>query len=72
MKLVAVESIEEEWRTNTFRVQHPLRGPARRSYGRACLWIRKVCGHYPEQRMVKLDKDGRYKEPRSVRCDECG
>ncbi len=65
-----VESYEEEWRTSTHRVQRPLGGKARVSYGRVCLWVRLVCGHY-EQKMVPLDKDGIHKDPKRVRCSEC-
>ena len=69
--LVAVASVEEEWRTSTHRVQRPLGGRARVSFGRACLWLRLTCGHYPVQRMVPLDRDGNFKAPDRVRCSEC-
>lgn len=69
--MVAVQSVEEEWRTSTRRRQTPLGGRARFSYGRVCLWIRLTCGHYPVQRMVKLDKGGTYVAPKRVRCKEC-
>ena len=71
MKLVAVASVEEEWRTSTRRRQTPLGGPARFSYGRVCLWIKPACGHYPVQRMVSLNKDGGYTPPTRVRCADC-
>jgi hypothetical protein len=67
---VSVLSAEEEWRTSTRRVQKPMGGRLRFSYGRVCLWLRLECGHYV-QRMVKLDKEGMYVEPKSVRCGEC-
>ena len=55
-----VASCEEEWRTSKRRW----------SYGRVCLWIRLVCGHF-HQRMVTLDRSGQFKEPRRLRCDNC-
>lgn len=70
MALVNVESWEEEWRTNTVRRQTPMGGRARWSFGRACLWIRLVCGHHV-QRMVSLNKDGSHRAPVRVRCSEC-
>ena len=71
MKLVAVASVEEEWRTSTRRRQTPLGGRARFSYGRVCLWVKLTCGHYPVQRMVSLNKDGGYTPPARVRCTDC-
>lgn len=71
MKLVAVASVEEEWRTSTHRRQRPLGGRPRVSYGRACLWIKPACGHYPVQRMVTLDKSGNFVAPARVRCPDC-
>jgi hypothetical protein len=68
--LVAVESFEEEWRTNTRRVQHPMGGRARVSFGRACLHVRLVCGHYV-QRFAKLDRGGLFTAPTRARCDQC-
>jgi len=58
-----VVSAEEEWRT------HPKRG--QRSHGRACLWIKLACGHYPQQRMVPLNREGTFTMPKRVRCDDC-
>jgi hypothetical protein len=69
--LVQVESFEEEWRTHTRRVQGGLHGrQVRVSYGRACLWVRLQCGHHV-QRMVTLDREGRFIEPVKARCSEC-
>ena len=58
-----VVSVEEEWRTHAKRGQ--------RSYGRACLWINLACGHYPQQRMVPLDREGRFTAPTRLRCEDC-
>jgi hypothetical protein len=67
--LVQVESFEEEWRTSTRRIQGGMHG-RRVSYGRACLWIRLQCGHHV-QRMVTLDREGRFTNPIKARCLEC-
>lgn len=67
-----VESFEEEWRTNTLRVQYNRKAGKRAwSYGRVCLWVKLVCGHYV-QRMVPLSKDGTFKAPARCKCDQCG
>jgi len=66
--LVYVVSIEEEWRTaGRSSVGHH----GRRSYGRVCLWCKLACGHYPVQRMAKLDKRGGFVPPVRARCREC-
>lgn len=52
---------EEEWRT---------RGNRRFPRGRVCLWLRLECGHC-EQRMRRLDRDGSFVAPKSVKCSEC-
>lgn len=59
--LVRVTLAEEEWRTPR----------TRRSRGRACLWCRKACGHYPVQRMAPLSRAGTWTAPTRVRCHEC-
>jgi len=61
VKLVRVAKAEEEWRTKR----------KLRSRGRACLWLHLECGHYPVQRMVRVNEDGTVTPPRRVRCDEC-
>lgn len=58
-----VVSAEEEWRTV---------GNRRFPRGRACLWIKLECGHYPLQRMVRLHKDKTWTAPVRCRCSECG
>lgn len=62
-KLVLVVSAEEEWRTT---------GNRRFPRGRACMWLKLECGHYPVQRMVRLNRDKTVTPPKRVRCDECG
>lgn len=57
-----VVSAEEEWRTS---------GNRRFPRGRACLWIKLECGHYPVQRMVRLNKNKTWTAPKRCRCDAC-
>ncbi len=57
-----VVSAEEEWRTS---------GNNRFPRGRVCLWIKLECGHYPLQRMVRLNKDKTWKAPARCWCLAC-
>lgn len=55
-------SAEEDWRT---------KGNNRHPRGRACLWIKLECGHYPVQRMVQLARDKTWKAPSRCWCLAC-
>jgi hypothetical protein len=57
-----VVSAQEEWRTS---------GNRRYPRGRAHLWIKLECGHYPVQRIVRLNKDKTWSAPSRCWCNAC-
>lgn len=57
-----VVNAEEEWRT---------KGNNRFPRGRVCLWIHLDCCCYPEQRMVRLNRDKTWTAPKRLRCSSC-